>query len=126
MTSIYPSTTSNSTFPNGSTELPEGIGAAIEATKPLVEKFTAMQGQTLENVTALSQHWSNFVNVRAQENMNLSRQLTECKSPVDFHTALADYWKAAASHYQTGFMQAATVIKTETAAHETTQRQSRH
>ena len=126
MTTIHHSKTGDSTFPNGFTELPEGIDAAIEATKPLVEKFTTMQGQTLENVTQLSQHWSNFVNVRAQENIELSRQLTECKSPADFHTALAEYWKTAASHYQTGFMQAATVIKTETAAHETAQRQSRH
>ena len=126
MTSIHPSTTGNSTFPNGSTELPEGIDAAIEATKPLVEKFTAMQGQTLENVTAFSQHWSNFVNVRAQENIKLSRQLTECKSPVDFHAALADYWRTAASHYHTGFMQAAAVIKTETDADEGAERQSRH
>ena len=126
MTSIYSTTISNSTFPNGSTTLPEGVGATTETTMPLVEKFTAMQGQTLENVTALSQHWSNFVNVRALENIKLSRQLTECKSPVDFHTALADYWKTAASHYQTGFMQAAAVIKTETDADEGAERQSRH
>ena len=107
MANIHSSKTSNSAFTNAPTEMPVGIGAAIEATKPLVEKFTAMQGQTLENVTALGQHWGNFVNARAQENIKLSKQLTECKTPVEFHAALADYWHTAASHYRAGLMQAA-------------------
>ena len=107
MAKIHSTKTSNSVFPNGTTEMPAGIGAAIKVTKPLVAKFAAMHGKTLENATALSQHWSDFVNVLTEENLKLSKQLTECTTPLDLHLAFAKYWKTAASHYHAGFTQMA-------------------
>ena len=122
MVSIKP-TTGNSAYLDGPAEMPAGIGASIEATRPVVETITAMQSQALDNVAALSLHWSNFVSARTQENIKLSKQLTECKLPEDFHAAVSDYWKTATTHYQTTMMNAtAAVMKTKTADDEAVDR----
>ena len=116
-------TTGSATYPNGPAEVPAGIDPAIAVTRPVVETITAMQGQALDNVAALSLHWSNFVSARTQENIKLSKQLTECKLPEDFHAVVSDYWKTATTHYQTTMMNAtAAVMRTKTADDEAVDR----
>ncbi len=108
--------TTNGTAPTTSATpmLALGIGAAIDASKPVVETLSTMYGRTLDGVAAHSLHWSTFMNARVQENLNLSKRLSEVKSPLDVHAAFADYWQMVTAHYQSAVTKSVAEVKSET------------
>ena len=54
------------------------------------------------------------MNARVQENLNLSKRLSEVKSPLDVHAAFADYWQMVTAHYQSAVTKSVAEVKSET------------
>jgi hypothetical protein len=100
----------NGTTP-ASAAMPLSDGATPKA--QLVAQTTVF-GRTLDGVASHSLHWNTFMTARVQENIKLSKRLSEVRSPLEVHAAFADYWQVATAHFQSAVAKSFDEVKSGT------------
>jgi hypothetical protein len=63
---------------------------------PFAESFSA---PPLERASLAFSSWTQFINLRGKEDLELGRRLAGCRTPVDVQRAYIDFWKRAFEQY---------------------------
>lgn len=97
------------TAPQGATGELQNPFAQVFASMPF-EPWSVMAGpmlfwtnyaqQSLATASAIRQEWQSFVQKRTERDMNTLSKLMSARTPQEYLTTYADFWKLAAEDYQ--------------------------
>jgi hypothetical protein len=84
---------------------PFGFDAMMQTQRPALAAMVEMNGRLYESITAVNKEWATFVNQCLKEDLAVSQQLAQCRSPQDFYQVYAQLLQNAWAQYQSGLEQ---------------------
>ena len=95
--------TTSAPFTSAGTFPAFGYDAMIAWNRPIIEAMNELTNRTFEKAAALNSAWSNFVQRRVQQNIDLPQRLAACRSPEEVMRVYGTWAQIAVEQYQHGF-----------------------
>lgn len=76
------------------------FNALFDMQRPALNALVEFNSKFISGLTNFNEEWVGFVNTRLKEDLNVCKQLAECKSPEEIYSVYNEFYQTALKHYQ--------------------------